>query len=273
MKKVKTFAHCGNTGDVIASLPALKEFYRKTGEKPILYLVKDHPAEYYEGATHPVVDSNGQTVSLNETMINLLTPLLKYQDYLEDVSFVETSEYGDAGIDINLSAIRDTFCNIPYGDIRRWYFYIYPDLACNLAPQYLNVPTTDRDLAKGKIIISRSERYTNPHIDYSFLKKYEEDILFCGTMREYNNFTMTYDLEIQKLAISDFLEYAQAISQSKMHISNQTMAFQISEGLKHSRIVELCSFAPNVVPVGENAFDFYAQAGLEYYVDYLFKLK
>jgi hypothetical protein len=50
------------------------------------------------------------------------------------------------------------------------------------------------------------------------------------------------------------------------HVSNQTMAFQISQGLKHPRIVELCEFAPNVLVIGEDAYDFFAQSGLEYYV-------
>jgi hypothetical protein len=43
------------------------------------------------------------------------------------------------------------------------------------------------------------------------------------------------------------------------------MIFQIAEGLKIPRIVELCAHAPNVIPVGEMAFDFYAQNALEMY--------
>lgn len=267
----KNFAHFGNCGDVIASLPSLRQHYRNTGIKPTLFLVKDYPAEYYEGAVHPVQNAKGDNVSLNQSMIKMLIPLLKCQEYLNDVTMIESDNYYDSDIHINLSDIRNTFCNIPLGDIRRWYFYVFPDLACDLSEQYLYIPDNPKDLAIGKVIISRSERYHSEWADYSFLKEYEEDCLFCGTMREYNNFCMNFGLEIRKLHVNDFLEYAQALKQSKFHISNQTMAFQISEAIKIPRIVELCSWASNVIPVGEKAFDFYSNTALQYYFKELFK--
>lgn len=254
------FAHFGNCGDVLASLPAIKEFYKKTKIKPILYLVKDHPAIYYEGCVHPIKDDKGNHVSLNETMVKMLIPLLKEQDYLEDVK-----EWDGEEIDFNLSKIRDTNVNCPYGDLRRWYFYIFPELACDLSKKYLYVPDALKNLAKEKIIVCRTERYLNEKIDYSFLKPYENDIVFAGTNQEHTIFCNQFNLKIDKLEVNDFLELAQALRQSKFLLSNQTMIFQIAEGLKIPRIVELCHFAPNVIPVGENAFDFYAQIGLEYY--------
>lgn len=272
--KLNSFVHCGNTGDAIASLPAIREYYKKTGIKPILYLVKDHPAKYYEGATHPVKNDNGEFVSFNAEMIKLLSPLIKAQPYIEDVREVhigevefvrEYAEFKDGSRAINLSWIRDRFCNIPYGDIRRWYFMILPELSTDLSVKYLDVSDSQKDLAKGKIIITRTERYRNEQIDYSFLRPYEDSLLFSGTMREYNNFCMQSDLNIQKLNTADFYELAQALQQSKGLISNQTMIFQIAEGLKIPRVVEICPDAPNVIPVGENAFDFLDQVALEVY--------
>ncbi len=269
---LKSMVHCGNSGDVIAALPAIRQFYKKTGIKPILYLVKDHPAKYYDGATHPVKDNQGNNVSLNEEMIRMLVPLLKCQDYIEDAISLDINEIvfaqhyaetTDGKRHINLSFIRDTFCNIPYGDIRRWYFYPYPDLTCDLSKQYIHVPETEKKLAKDKIIICRTERYLNSTIDYSFLKNNQDNLLFAGTTREWNNFCMQFDLEIEKLNVNDFLELAQAVQQCNFLISNQTMIFQIAEGLKVPRIVELCSWAPNVIPVGENALDFFDSMALQ----------
>lgn len=280
--KITNFSHAGNTGDVIASLPALRQFYRKTGRKPILFLVKDHPAEYYEGATHPVKDENGNYVSLNKQMIDMLIPLLKCQDYLEDVKettafdmdmALTPEECNENNIHINLSKIRDTFCNIPNGAIQRWYFYVYPDLACDLTEKWLYVQDAEKNYAKDKLIVARTERYLNENIDYSFLKKYEDDLLFAGTMREYNNFCMNFDLCIPKLHIENFLQLAQALKQSKGLLSNQTMIFQIAEGLKIPRIVELCAHAPNVIPMGEYAYDFYAQLAVENYAKELYEMK
>jgi hypothetical protein len=164
-----------------------------------------------------------------------------------------------------LCAFRDTYVGMPSFSINRWYFYVFPDLACDLSNVWLSVPDAEKDFAKGKIMITRSERYLNPTINYSFLKPYEDDLIFCGTMREYNVFCMTYDLNIKKLTINNFLELAQAIKQCKFHITNQTQAFQLSEGQKTPRILELCGAAPNCIPIGEKAYDFFAQEGLECY--------
>lgn len=267
MEIKNTFLSSGNAGDTIGAIPAMREFHRKTGKKVILYLRKDVEAFYYEGAVHPIKSSEtGKNVMLNQQMIDLLLPLLKQQSFIEDVHVWDNQEIG-----CDLDWIRETNVGMPGLSLNRWYFYVYPDLACDLSKPWLDVPDTDKDLAKGKIIITRTERYTNPNIDYSFLKPYEDDLIFSGTMREYNGFTMSYDLNIKKLTVDNFLTLAQAIKQSRFHITNQTMANQISTGLMHPSILETCTFAPNCIPIGEDRYDFLAQKGLEYYFDCLYK--
>lgn len=260
-----SFLHSGNSGDIVASLPAIREFYRKTGIKPILYLRKGVEAFYYEGAVHPV-KQDGKCVMLNDSMIQMLTPLLKAQSFFEDVR-----EWTDEEVGCDLDQIRETYVGMPGLSINRWYFYVYPDLACDLSKPWLEVPDVDKDFAKGKIIITRTERYTNPHINYSFLKPFEDDLVFSGTMREYNVFCMTYDLNIRKLTITNFLELAQAIKQSRFHITNQTMANQISQGLFRPSILEVCGFAPNCIQIGEDRYDFMNTPALEYYFNLLYK--
>lgn len=254
------FSHTGNVGDVWASIPAMKEYHRKTGKKIILFLEKDIPAYYYEGAVHPTKSDEGKSVMLNQKMIDMMIPLLKEQSFIKEVR-----TWAGENIEVPLGAFRDTYVGMPSFSINRWYFYVFPDLACDLSGVWLNVPDTDRDFARGKILVTRSERYLNPGINYSFLKPYEDDIVFCGTMREYNVFCMTYDLNIRKLTINNFLELAQAVKQCKFHITNQTQAFQLSESQKVPRILELCGAAPNCIPIGEKAYDFFAQQGLESY--------
>lgn len=260
MEIKKGFLSSGNAGDSIGAIPAMREFYRKTGVKPILYLRKDVEAFYYDGAVHPVKSPDtGKNVMLNQQMIDMLIPLFKAQSFYEDVKLYEGEEIG-----CDLDKIRDTYVGMPGLSLNRWFFYVYPDLACDLSKPWLEVPDSDKDLAKGKIIITRTERYTNPHVDYSFLKPYEDELIFSGTMREYNVFCMTYDLNIKKLTVNNFLTLAQAIKQSRFHITNQTMANQISTGLSHPSILEVCGFAPNCIPIGENRYDFLSQGGLEW---------
>jgi len=138
-------------------------------------------------------------------------------------------------------------------------------LTCDLSKPYITVPNTKKDFAKGKIIVARTERYTNPNIDYSFLKKYKDRIVFSGTDLECRLFKARYNLKIPSLKITNFLELAQALKQSDGLISNQTQIAQIAEGMKIPRVVELCKFAPNVDFVGEGGYEFYAQEALEYF--------
>lgn len=267
MEIKNTFLSSGNAGDAIGAIPAMREFYRKTGIKPVLYLRKDVEAFYYEGAVHPVKSpETGKNVMLNQQMIDMLIPLFKAQSFYEDI---KTYNGEDVGCD--LDQIRETNVGMPGLSLNRWFFYVYPDLACDLSKPWLEVPDTDKDLARGKIIITRTERYTNPNIDYSFLKPYEDELIFSGTMREYNNFCMSYDLNIKKLTVDNFLTLAQAIKQSRFHITNQTMANQISQGLFQKSILEVCTFAPNCIQIGEDRYDFLCTPALEYYFKYLHK--
>lgn len=261
------FISSGNAGDTIGALPAIREFYIKTNIKPTLFLRKGVEAFYYEGAVHPVKDiETGKNVMLNQQMIDMLIPLIQAQSYIENVK-----TWIDEDIGCDLDMIRETNVGMPGLSLNRWVFYVYPDLACDLTKPWLEVPDSEKDLAKGKVIITRTERYTNPNIDYSFLKPFEDELIFSGTMREYNNFCMAYDLNIKKLTVDNFLTLAQAIKQSRFHITNQTMANQISTGLQHKAILEVCTYAPNCIIHGEDRYDFLAQAGLEYYFGLLYK--
>lgn len=260
MSKTTSFLHDGSIGDIICSLASIREYHKKTGKKAVYYMTNGQAAIYYEGATHPTRNKDGVQVMLNEEMIDMLIPLIKSQDYIEDASI-----HNEQKIDVDFNMIRQTFVNMPNGILSTWYVIVYPDLAFNLAEQYIFVEDSENDLAKGKVVIARTERYQNKSINYSFLKKYEADLIFSGTKKERNLFCMEFDLEIPRLEVTDFYELAQALKQSKGVLSNQTMLMQIAEGLKVPRVVELCSFAPNVTPVGENAYYYYAQSALEYY--------
>lgn len=256
----KAFLHAGNIGDTWSAIPAMREYCRNTGNKIILYLKKDQPAEYYEGATHPTKNAEGEMVCLNQAMIDMMIPLLKEQDFIEDAR-----TWNEEKIDVDMNGIRHTNVGMPALSINRWYFYSFPDLACDLSRKWLQVSMAEKNFAKGKILIARTDRYTNQNADYSFIKPYEDDCLFIGTMREYNNFCMQFDLNIRKLNVVNFLEYAQAVDQSEFFISNQTQGYQICQGIFHPSILEACIYAPNVIPVGEDMYDFINQRGLEYY--------
>lgn len=263
----KSVCHAGNIGDVFASLAATKEFSRLSGNKINYYLFKNRKAVYPFGIMkHPTVGDDGATlVMLNDEMIRMMTPLLKAQDYIADAK-----EWEGEAVDVDFNKMRETYINMGAGILSRWLFFVFPNLACDISQPYITVPDTDKDLAKGKIIVNRTERYNNELISYFFLKKYENELLFTGTEGEHQKFCKEWKLDIPYLKVNDFLELAQAIKQCRFYLSGQSMGFQIAEGMKTPRILEVCQACPNVIPIGGKGFDFAAQLGLEYYFKTLY---
>jgi len=266
MEIKNTFLHSGYACDTIASLPSLKEFYNKTGIKPILYLQPNVKPSYHDGGIQLVKDEEtGEPVMLNKSTLAALLPLLKEQSYLGEVKEFEGEEAQHDFGRASQTNVMSTGL-----DVNRAFFYMYPDLSADLTLPWLSVPHSETDYAKGKIIITRSERLRNDAIDYSFLKKYENDLVFSGTMREWNNFAMTFDINIKKLPINNFLQLAQAIRQSRFHLSNQSVAFQMSSGMCHPRLLEVFPTLSNMSVNGPDAHDFLFQEAAEYYFQTLY---
>lgn len=265
METVNIRSAC-NPGDCFASLPSMKRYSELLGKKINLYLWLNRKASYFEGAVHPTKNGKGENVMMNEEVFFATKSLLLCQPFINDVLPWRGEDFlinYDKHLEVNIDK-----WNI---NLSRLYFYLYPDSACDLSIPWLEVPDSDKDLAKGKIIVTRTERYYNAFTSYHFLKKYEQDLVFCGLKHERDKFCTDFDLNITWLKTDTFLELAQAIKQCRFYISNQTSGYQLAEGQKVRRILEICPGAPNVMPFGANGYDFVYQVGLEYYFDKLLK--
>lgn len=263
--------HFCNPGDAIASLASLKAHYENTGRKIIFCQQLNVPAQYYPGATHGTTDERGTMVCMNEHIWGMLQPLLLSQEYIHSVE-----EYtGQEDIVIDIDVIRKkVFVNLPKGQIQAWPMYAFPDLAYDLSRPWIDLPDNP-DLpiiqdVKDKIIINFTERYRNELIDYYFLRKYKNRLVFAGTDREYLLFVNRWKIDMPKLQVANFLELAYALKHCKFMLGNQSMCWNLAEALKSPRVLEICEYAPNCMPfVGEKSYGFYHQVGLEYYVDIL----
>lgn len=242
----------------------------KYGVKASLLLWLNQPAHYYEGAVHPVLDDMGKNVMMNLYMFKMIKPLLLAQPYIKSVKAWQGEE-----VHINLDRIRELngAIGMPYGDIRRWIMYAYPDLAADTSQPCLSVPDVEPDSQIGEygdyILVNRSERYLNNRVSYMFLKKYPK-VIFAGTPGEYAIFQQMVPTAFH-LAPENFLELAQWIKYAKLFVGNQSFCYSIAEQMKTPRVLEVCNYAPNVIPVGKDGYDFYNQDGLEYYVEKLWK--
>ncbi|MCD0487101.1 hypothetical protein LPB86_02595 [Pedobacter sp. MC2016-14] len=257
LAKVKgkiNFIHAGNAGDIIYALPTLKAIYKLTGVPINLYLLLDQPHGLDPMYTHPLGN-----VTLNLQMANMLTPLIDQLEYINSCLPYQSEE-----IDIKLDLFRELPLLLDKGNIIRWYNYttgILPEVA---TPWLKATPSQN---FSDKIVIARSQRYRNPHIDYNFLNKYK-NLCFIGVKSEYEEIVQCIP-KIEFVEVSNFLQMAEIIAGAAFFIGNQSFPFSIAEALKVPRILETSFEAPNVIPDGDNGFDFLLQEHFEWHVENL----
>ncbi|GAA4334363.1 hypothetical protein GCM10023149_41680 [Mucilaginibacter gynuensis] len=246
--------HSGNSGDIIYALPTIKKIHEQTGAKITLYLRLNQPLVLPAHLKHPLGN-----VMLNEKMAEMLFALLRQQPYLAACEI-----YDGQAIDIDLDGIRTPLFPTDKGNIARWCSYI-TGANPELWKQWLFV---DPDASYADtIIVARSERYRNILIDHSFLNKYK-NLVFVGVESEYHDIKKQLP-HIKWVPVTNFLELARMIAGCKFFIGNQSFPFSIAEGLKIPRILESSFDVINVVPEGDNAYDFLFQEHFESLVEAL----
>ncbi len=244
-KKEISFLHYGHLGDIINSLPIIKEISKS--KKCSLFIEKDKKIPDHVLKDHPF-----GKFFLSEKSISKLLPLLKNQRYLSNVEI-----YNRENIDIDLNFFRELPINFNTDSVR-WYFHltgIFPDLSNS----YLDVENNNN--FKKKIVIMRSLRRQNKNIDYSFLNNYD-DLLFVGLKEEYD--ILKQNLSKMEFHDSkDFLELASIIKNARIFIGNLSFGYALAEAVKVPRLLESRPNFPLVYPNGENAYDFYFQDHFE----------
>ena len=254
-KKELSFLHYGHLGDVVNSLPVIKE------------LSKTHKCNFYIQAKKPLEPNArhykrfGDYVFLTDANVDMLLPLFMNQPYIHKVD-----KYTNQEIDIDLNLIREMPIDFNIDSVR-WYSQltgIHTDLS---VPYIFAEP---HDVIKNKVTIMRNVRRKNYFTNYKFLKKYE-NLLFIGLNDEYEDLKK----EVPNLKFydcKDFLEMAQIIKSSKLFLGNLSFGYTIAEGLKIPRLLESVPEFPLVYPNGKNAYDFYFQEHFEKLFSYLYYL-
>jgi len=245
------FRHSANAGDLIYSLPAIRQATRITGKRAVVYQLLNEPCTYW-GADHPIGN-----VMFNEYMFNLCKPLLEMQDYIERFEIWDCHQ-----VQYNIDMIREPEISkelgMPYGDIRQWVMMYYPELqACIGEPWLVTGKNMD---PMDYVVVNRTARYNNHNIKYTSLQDHDVPVVFLGVRDEYKEFQKAVP-RAEYVKTNDFLEAAKIIQGSKLFIGNQSSCFAIAEGLGSSRILEVCPEAPNVIPATPNGGLFRDQKG------------
>ena len=249
--KELSFLHSGFIGDVIYSLPTIKE------------LSKSHKCKLYVQIEKPILGpfEASRKVFINKRCGDLILPLLRNQDFLDTVNI-----YKDEKIDINLNLFRDMPINLCFFQ-PRYYSHIC-GVNINVENTYLSIKP--HDSIKNKIIVSRSPRYRNAFLNYKFLKN-TKNLLCIGLKEEFQDLKREVN-NLEFYDCKDFLEMAEIIKASKFYVGNMCLQYIISDALKVPRLLEASPDFPVHFPIGKDAFDAYHQNHFEKFFANLSKL-
>lgn len=267
-------------GDLISYLAGIRQMWKETGSKAVIYQQLNVVGVGIQGIDQPFKNERGDSILMGREMFDNLKPLIESQEYVE--SFLE---YKGEEVDIDFDKIRnEIFVNQPLGSLNRYFFYAFPQMACDLSEAWISVKENDHyfyqmnkssfepsenSSLKNKAVINFTHRYRNTFINYFFLKKYQEDLIFIGLEKEHKDFTERWGLGISRLGSDSFLNVAEVIKNAKFFLGCASVCYQIAEALKVPRILETFQLIPNVIPVGKDAYDAYHQSAIEFYVDKL----
>lgn len=255
------------SGDLISFLAGIKQMWADTGKKAIIYHRLNMIGGSYEGSIHPYQNEDKHALCFTQYAFDMMRPLLLSQNYIEDYIVFTGQEH-----DFDLDMVRmETFTNQPRGSLNRWFMYVFPQMATDLSSIWLTIERGVSNPYKDKIVINFTERHRNTFINYFFLKEYQEQIVFAGLQKERDSFCKEFGLDIPLLQVDNFYELAKTISGCKFFLGNQSFCYQLAEATKTPRILELFPIMPNIIPIGNNCYDFYHQTAVEYYFKKLIK--
>lgn len=262
MNKIYSVRHSLNSGDLIYSLAGFNGLYQRGGSRINLYQTIGRVAYYYDGADHPVRNDHGDMVNFNKQTFDWMLPLLEAQPYV--ASF---AEYRDGRVDYDLDKIRGDFhTGMTTGVIYQYQFYVYPELWCDTSQPWLFVSYSYAidELVRGKVLVNFTSRYRNHKINYRWLNRYKDHLLFVGTEKECRQFQRETGIsEIGSFVPDNYLELAQAINQCEFLMGNQSLCMAIAEALKARRMMEASLDFPNCHPSGADGYAYKFQFGAE----------
>jgi hypothetical protein len=238
------FKHSGRLGDIIYSLPLVKQLAEEKGEAADFFVPSDTPANLTGNVYHP-----GGSLMVSEALFKFVRPLLAAQPYIRSASFVPTSDIPSSAI--NLDAFRTSGLNLGAGCIQGWYRKVF-GVAFPLEAVWLTVPagSTPKQSDVPAVVVNRTTRYCNTSINYQVLDAVGQ-IGFIGLDYELQEFVTRFHLRnVLHLKPKDALEMAQIMVRAKVFVGNQSFCFSVAEGLKVPRAQEVFEPVPVATPTG-----------------------
>jgi hypothetical protein len=238
IRKVRTFKHSGNLGDIIYALPTIMAL----GSGILHIATGDYPPLISAEAPHPI--------PLSSDIVDQMVAFLKIQPYLKDVK-----PYGGEVVDYDLDCFREYVVNdralwkvhLAYWHLKTFNvrFDLWQRWLFNIASSYVN-----------DIVVTYSvNNATHCGVfNWRVLEDYIDKCIFLGFENEYYEFKKYTGLEISFLKAKNIVELAQVIKGSKLLISNQSFCFALAEAMKHPRVLDVLRLRSNSLPQSCNGY-------------------
>lgn len=234
-ENLKSCIHSGNAGDIIYSLPTIREL----------------------GAEHYIINLcsdpgfGGRNIDLKTA--HALTPLLLAQPYIKRVTIatcnlpLEFLSEPIEGIDFILDKFR-------LQDVSKNHLVICHAKALgvyvNLYERWLFVDGENPN--EDYIVVSLTPRYRSLPKEY-WMKVLSglDNLVVIGVPEEFHAVSgITGDF----ITCADYLEMARIIAGGRLFIGNPSLPYAIAEGLKVPRIIELPAQPRNAYPIGKAGY-------------------
>ena len=213
------YKHSGDIGDLLYSLPVIKE----TGGGAL-----------YINCSYMGNKMDGSKSGFNINILNFLKPLLESQKYIKKVE-----AWNNNPIDVDLDYFRSLNLN-----------------CATLCQSILNSFSVSMDVTnapwiecnKKKItsaVFARSFRYRNENVDYKqYLEKYKDDCIFVGLIEEHSDFVKMFG-HIRYYQVANMLEMAEIINGADIFIGNQSSPMSLAIALHKPFVQEVFSKVPD----------------------------
>lgn len=253
LKKLLRVKHSGRLGDIVYSV-MVANAYAKNNNYQLVMCLWDNPSlKNLEDPGH--IYPGGVNIKAYEFIASWLTN-----------QGIMIEHYDGQNVDFDFDRVKElgqSIC-LPFSDIRKWYQFAFSEMCGAL---YFNQLKRDlNDSADYPIVVNRTKRWQNPHIDYTILNRVKHKIYFIGTEEEYDEFLLSVPSAI-RIVVHTMEEVRYLFLRTGFFIGNQSLFYAMAEFHQIPRALEVCPMAPNVVSQGVFHHDFVLNEGFEKIVE------
>lgn len=222
------FLHTHDMGDIIASLPIIRQM---GGGNLVL-------------TRHPKMEEmNGR--DLKGDKFESLKSLIQEQSYIKSVTYEDEPK----NIDVDFSDFRKVYH--PTKNLMNCMAEWVGAGDVDTSPW---LTADQNEVSRGKVIVARSPRYNSFNFPWNRISwEYANKIRFLGLDDEHYRFQVMLGRSVERIHVNTFKEMAEVIAGSELFIGNQSSPCWVSMGLGHRMIQETYDQNPDSIIPRDNA--------------------